>query len=174
MAGKRETLSKDPLKIRWTRYIDSFGEPGATDDGDFTKLPNGGDLESGSMISPDHDNKSTYYEELWREGPLLDAKPGSWIAESSDGETRARTWIGRLGGYYLAMRELDSKTNEFAALRQHWNASQESWEKVFTAGESKVKLPLVESVETAGFEKLEEGSEFEVDGVKYVLKAVGK
>lgn len=164
----RQAANLGAVKIRWTRYVDSFGEPGAKDDGDFKKLPNGDDLESGKMVSPDHNNELTYYEELWREGPLVDAKPGSWIAESVGGETRSRTWIGRMGGYYLAMRELDSKTGEFAALREDWVGGK--WAVKFAAG-ANANLPSVQAVETGGFEEIKEGSEFTVDGVTYLLRA---
>lgn len=160
------------VKVRWTRYIDSFGEAGAVDDGDFKTLENGDELESGTMASPDHGGKPTYYEEIWRDGALVKSLPGSWIAESVDkaGSERGQTWLGRVGGYYLAMQQMDSKGEEFVALRQDWNEEQKAWNEKYAYGKG-AKLPSVSDVESERFNKLEEGTEFDVGGRSYVLRS---
>lgn len=143
MAGQRDVLSKEPLKCRWTKAIDSLGEYGF-DEGIFTTLPNGDDLETGEMPSPDHGGALTKYEEVWRAGPLASAKAGGTILQSTcDG---GKTFLGRVGGYYLALREREGKP--FAATKAEWSTEKGSWEEKYTSGDVE-GLPSADSFEAA-------------------------
>lgn len=67
----------------------------------FTTLPNGDDLETGSMPCANRANAVTEYEEVWRK---LSPRPGpklAWILQSVEG----KTFLGRIGGGYMALSQ---------------------------------------------------------------------
>lgn len=109
-------------KVLFTHELDSHGEFSSSDLGTFSRLPNGDDLETGSMPRPNlPGNPVTEYEEVWRElsplkGPefLSDHdKQLAWILESVEeqegnevGENHlVKTFLGKIGGTYVALQQ---------------------------------------------------------------------
>ncbi|GAB1198319.1 hypothetical protein APSETT444_007638 [Aspergillus pseudonomiae] len=88
IAGQRVTDSSDPRRVQFTHEIDSHNSFDDVDCGTFTTLPNGDDLETGSMARPDVPGAPvTEYEEVWREltfkeGPEGSGQGASWVLES--------------------------------------------------------------------------------------------
>ncbi|PSN72889.1 hypothetical protein BS50DRAFT_582503 [Corynespora cassiicola Philippines] len=105
-AGTREILARDPLHCRWYHIIDSRGsfDP---DEGKFKKLPNGDDLETGSMPCPEKGNQVTPYEEVWRELQPTVGRERGWILQMQEGN--CNKFIGKYGGVFLAMSQDDGK-----------------------------------------------------------------
>ncbi|KAI9745923.1 MAG: hypothetical protein M1818_000604 [Claussenomyces sp. TS43310] len=165
MAGERLILSEEPYKCRWTRVIDSLGEYGF-DEGIFTKLPNGDDLETGEMASPDHGGAVTKYEEVWRTGPLASIKKGGCVLQSvADG---GKTFLGLVGGYYLALRERDDQP--FAAAREDWNKTKEAWEKTYRSG-AVDDIPSAAALEETVFQA-KVGQVITLDGLEFTVRAI--
>ncbi|KFY70834.1 hypothetical protein V498_10185, partial [Pseudogymnoascus sp. VKM F-4517 (FW-2822)] len=89
MAGERQILSTNPrkshpsprLKCRWIKAIDSLG-PSDPDEGVFTPLPNGDDLETGSMPCAHKGDAVTEYEEVWRKLDPVAGPKRAWIVQS--------------------------------------------------------------------------------------------
>lgn len=114
------------MKCRWVKTIDSLG-PSDPDEGTFTTLPSGDDLEVGSMPYPERNNEVTEYEEVWRK---LTPTPGSkyaWILESVD----RKTFLGRVGGAFLALHE--GQDNSFGARSEEWTES-DGWKVKYAIG----------------------------------------
>ncbi|KAJ5085358.1 hypothetical protein N7532_010129 [Penicillium argentinense] len=124
MAGTMvaENPNETPLKINFTRELDSLNEIGMVDSASFSALPNGDDLETGEMPHPELPGAPmTAFEEVWhnlpfREGPE-GAKQGiSWILESDDEDFRqseeegevtlTKMFIGRVWGTYQAFQQV--------------------------------------------------------------------
>lgn len=140
------------------------------DEAVFTKLPNGDDLETGSMPSPDHGGAVTTFEEVWRAGPLASAQPGAWILQSvQDG---GKTFLARVGGYYLALSEADGKP--FTALREEWNEEKGSWEERFKSGDVD-RLPSLVSLKGDVFQGTATrtvGETVTLDGLEFVVRGI--
>lgn len=121
------------MKCRWIHIIDSKERSGtAPDEGTFTKLPNGDDLERGKMACPERGGAITEYEEVWR---VLDPLPGpkwAWILQSVDG----KTFVGRIGGGYIALREGNQK--KFGARSEEWDAEEGGWRVKHVIGEQEL------------------------------------
>jgi len=114
------------VQCRWIKIIDSLGssEP---DEGTFTPLPNGDDLETGSMPCAERGNAVTEYEEVWRK---LCPSPGpehGWILQSVAG----KTFLGRIGGGYLALSEEEGR--RFGARSKEWD-SKNGWKVKYAIG----------------------------------------
>lgn len=140
------------------------------DEAVFTKLPNGDDLETGSMPSPDHGGAVTTFEEVWRVGALESAQPGGWILQSVlDG---GKTFLARVGGYYLALREVEGKP--FTALREDWNEEKGSWEEKFKSGDVD-SLPSLVSLRGDVFKETARGNVGEtvtLGGLDFVIRGI--
>ena len=131
------------------------------DIGEFTKLPNGDDLEKGIMAAPHLGGQVMPYEEVWRE-----IEPGSNLpsnnsilgsatdfilesindvsqSEPSRPKTASSTFYARIGRYYLVIRQtktwpLSSEepgTLTFAALRQDYDDSERCWVTKYSVGD---------------------------------------
>lgn len=156
------------MKCRWLKTIDSTGST-APDEGSFEPLPNGDDLERGCMPCEEKGGAVTDYEEVWRSGPLATLAGGkSWVLRSV--EDGGKTWLGRVGGYYLAMTqgEKDGKRT-FAAVREEWDGGEGAeWVRKYEGGDGDIKaLPSMVG---------REGKEIEGEGkwsVGQVVEIVG-
>lgn len=117
-------------KCSFTHIIDSRGQT-EPDEGTFQSISTTDSLETGIMPNPDNDNKPTSYEELWRELsiPFPEKFPGGWILRSED----SKTFIGRVGGEFLALSE---SRQCFNARRECWNDETQSWTVKYLIGET--------------------------------------
>lgn len=133
--------------MKFTHEIDSHspsasgteedGKEGAeeiADEGTFTKLPNGDDLEVGEMPAPHLGGKLAAYREVWRElDPGLEDNNNSedgestegkgngtcWMLESLDTEgqerkkkKKKRTFYCRVGRFFLAIRRTEKRVSD--------------------------------------------------------------
>ena len=153
------------MKCRWIKTIDSLS-PSEPDEGTFTPLPNGDDLETGSIPCAEKDNAVTDYEEVWRKlGPRPGPKHG-WILQSAKG----KTFLGRIGGGYMALGEEEGHT--FGARSEEWDP-EHGWRVKYAIG----GVEDVPSFASAGSELLEGeaawkvGETVVVSGKEYVVRA---
>ncbi|KAJ5408424.1 hypothetical protein N7509_002307 [Penicillium cosmopolitanum] len=130
MAGTNiaENPNETPLKISFTRELDSLNEIGMVDVARFSPLPNGDDLEQGEMPHPDLPGAPmTAFEEVWRNLPFKEGPDGaktgiSWILESDDehltnseqeGEvTVNKLFFGRIWGTYLGFHQIQTHSQQ--------------------------------------------------------------
>lgn len=146
--------------MSFTHELDSHNTFGSADCGTFVTLPNGDELETGSMPRPDAPGAPvTEYEEVWRELPFKEGPEGpnrgiSWILESEDGElgegegevTVTKTFLSRIWGTYLALQQLQTHTRwedqagnwvvsksgaEVSARREEWRSG---WTERYVVG----------------------------------------
>ncbi|OKP12503.1 hypothetical protein PENSUB_1869 [Penicillium subrubescens] len=168
IAGQRLIESQEPLRVSFTHELDSHDAFESVDCGTFVILPNGDDLETGSMPRPDLPGApETEYEEVWRELPFKEGPEGpgkgmSWVLESDDGEpegegefTVVKTFLGRIWGTYLALEQTQThirtrspsgdlvvrKTGaDVSARREEWSSA---WENRYVVGVNGEKLPSI-------------------------------
>ncbi|RDW95103.1 hypothetical protein BP5796_00866 [Coleophoma crateriformis] len=160
MAGTRDILDQAPLKCRWNKVIDSLGEAGSSDEGTFTKLPNGDDLETGSMPCPHKNDAVTEFEEVWKTLEPSKEFRKAWIVQSLDG----MTFLGRIGDAFLGMRQSE---DGFGARREALENG--AWKDIYVVG----KVPSVkEFPDSVDASKWTIGQEFELGGVAFVVRAV--
>ncbi|KAJ9488720.1 hypothetical protein VN97_g4585 [Penicillium thymicola] len=167
IAGQRIVESQEPLRVTFSHGLDSHNAFETIDCGTFVPLPNGDDLEMGSM--PRHDLPGApdkEYEEVWRELPFREGPEGpkkglSWVLESDDGDlgsgegevTVAKTFIGRIWGTYLALSQTQTYTRQktasgelvvkksgadVSARREEWESG---WKEKYLVGEAAGSLP---------------------------------
>lgn len=141
------------------------------------------------MPRPDVPGKpETAYEEIWRDLPFKEGPDGSqrvlsWILESDEelgGEDQTistKTFIGRIWGTYLALRQVQIQTRQkdaagnsvvrksggdVSARREEWDAE---WKEKYAVGESAGELPSM----LAGLEGEGQGS-WRIPGQKVVIQ----
>lgn len=145
--------------MSFTHELDSHNSFADADCGTFVTLPNGDDLETGSMPRPDLPGAPvTEYEEFWRELPFREGPEGpkrgiSWVLESDDGDlsetegevTVTKTFLGRIWGTYLALQQVQTHTRQrdsgrwmisktgtdVSARREEWNSG---WHERYAVG----------------------------------------
>ncbi|KAM0426080.1 hypothetical protein ACHAPT_008711 [Fusarium lateritium] len=169
-AGTREILSRDPLHCRWNHVIDSrlSFDP---DEGKFQSLPNGDDLETGSMPCAEKGNQVTPYQEVWRELQPNHGMNRGWILQGKlDGDD---VFLGQYGGIYLAMRQ--NKEGVFSALKEELTNVQGrlQWERTYLSGD--LKLPSLSSIGVISLpeeEKWRVGCRVVFDGQAYQVRAL--
>ena len=155
----RATLTCLAAKVRFTHPFDSHYVPGQgegePDIGEFTKLPNGDDLETGVMAAPHLANQVLPYEEIWHElNPNLgsvdktvnsDNNNASWILESVDQPTPisegpvVKSYYAKTGRYFLALRRVDRANPpslQFSAVRQDWDVDSNEWITKYSIGDA--------------------------------------
>lgn len=154
--------------IRFTHSIDSRGFYG-TDQGEFSKLPNGDDLEIGSMPAPHLGGKIVPYEEIWHEFPAPPPGSVSWILESSDG----KTFMGKIGGDFIALAEKSSGVEGFAAVKEQTDSATKNWSTVYSTGpsESLQRMSKI-SGSLKGEREWAKDTIVDVDGVNFIVRAV--
>lgn len=183
------------MRVSFSHELDSHNAFASTDTGTFVSLPNGDDLETGTMPRPDiAGTPETDYEEVWRELPFRVGPEGSqrglsWILESYDPElggedqvTVTKTFIGRIWGTYLSLQQVQTHSRQsgsddvvksgadVSARREEWDSG---WKEVYAVGESAGDLPSM----MAGFEGEVNGSwrvpgdKVEVQGRTFIVRA---
>jgi hypothetical protein len=161
-------ISCGTVKVRFNKTLDSLNmtEP---DEGDFTKLPNGDDFETGRMPCPERGMQVTEYEEIWRQIPPVPGPKRAWILESA-GDGR-KVLLGRIGGGYLAIG--DKKGDSFGARREEWDDTKKKWEVKYKIGEVE-DVPSVADTRAEGFEGEADwkmGDKVVVLGREYLVRA---
>lgn len=192
-------LTNSLVRVTFSHELDSHNAFETIDCGTFVPLPNGDDLEMGSM--PRHDLPGApdkEYEEVWRElpfreGPEGPAKGLSWVLESDDGDlgsgegnvTIQKTFIGRIWGTYLALHQTQTHTRQktpsgelvvkksgadVTARREEWESG---WKEKYLVGEAAGSLPSM----VVGFDGEGEGpwrvpgEKVQVQGKTYIVRA---
>ncbi|GFF79383.1 hypothetical protein IFM61392_08534 [Aspergillus lentulus] len=195
IAGQRIVDSQEPLRVLFTHAIESHNAFEAVDCGTFTQLPNGDDLEIGSMPRWDLPGKPVReYEEVWRELPFREGPEGpgrgvSWVLEARGGERGVsrkdgcmvtRVFIARIWGTFVALRQEqmhsggDSEAvvndgREVSARREEWNSTT-GWKTKYVLGPDADKLPSMTTIDT-GDGDWSVGSEVIVNGQPYIVRA---
>jgi len=160
------------VKVQWHHTIDSTG-PSPPDSGTFSTLPNGDDLEIGSMPCPTRNNAITDYEEIWHSlaplpGPANLPSVG-WILQSEDG----KCFVSRIGGGFIGMREAKGEKRGFGVRHEEWSDGE--WQVKFVGEE--VQVPSMSEVaesELKGEGKWKEGNVVEISGEKFILQTIEK
>lgn len=102
------------------------------DVGSFVSLPNGDELEVGSMLCPEKGNAMTDYEEVWRELPVPSGPQVAWILQSMD--PKVTTFLGRVARYFLAFQQ--SEGRPFSARREDLNPDENKWVVKYSIGDA--------------------------------------
>jgi len=153
------------VKCRWIKTIDSLG-PSDPDEGEFTKLPNGDDLETGEMPCAEKGDVVTKYEEVWRQLKPLPGPKHAWIIQSVDG----KTFLGRIGGGFMALSQ--KVVGKFSARSEEWN-EQEGWKTKYAIGEvgGVSSFASIGSGEIEGESSWKIGEKVEVQGGEYIVRS---
>ena len=118
--------------------------------------------EKGGVVTP--------YEEVWRKIPPPPGSDLSWILQSVGDE---KTFIGRIGGGFIALRQGETG---FGARSESWDGERGNWVEKYAIGKLKGCPSIVGA--GAGVMEGEEdwtiGKTVEVLGEKYVVKAFEK
>jgi len=151
------------VKVKFTHPLDSHYVAGQDEEepdvGEFTKLPNGDDLETGVMAAPHLGGQTMPYEEIWRElDPRLDlfgvsggSRASSWILESVEqpktGEvaTLTKSYYAKAGKFFLALRQVtiaNPSSISVSAIRQEWDADKRAWDTKYKIGNVEGMLDL--------------------------------
>lgn len=182
------------VRVSFTHELDSHNSFESADCGTFVSLPNGDELETGSMPRPDLPAAPvTEYEEVWRELPFEEGPEGprkgvSWVLESDDGGVREsvegevevkKTFLGRIWGVYLALRQgqthvrrrdgtgnwVVKKTGGVVSARREEWSSESGWKERYVVGPEGDALPsMIHGLEGEG-----QGS-WKVPGEKVVIQ----
>lgn len=123
------------------------------------------------MFAP-HLGRVSAYEEIWHEYDSPPAGEPSWILQSVDGGS----FLGRIGGYYLALRQEGGFGGEYVALREDREEDGRAWVRKYAVGGGKVALPSYGSAkggEFAGEGSWKKGEvvRFESMGMEFVVRA---
>ncbi|KAH8595740.1 hypothetical protein B0O99DRAFT_594491 [Bisporella sp. PMI_857] len=167
MAGERQVISTSPLKCRWIHHIDSNSAHAVPDEGQFSKLPNGDDLETGSMPCPERGGEVTPYEEVWRKiSPSLGSDI-SWILQRVGG---GKCWVGRIGGGFMVLQQGEKG---FGARREEWDEASGEWTRKYELGDLEECLSMVNFGARVfdGEEAWKVGETVAVLGSDYLVKA---
>jgi hypothetical protein len=190
-----------PVRVSFTHELDSHDAFESVDCGTFVTLPNGDDLETGSMPRPDLPGvPETEYEEVWRELPFREGPEGpgkgiSWVLESDDGElegeegevTVVKTFLGRLWGTYLALQQTQTHSRQrsssgqwivkktgaaVSARREEWGLAQ-GWGDRYVVGPVGDALPSTRSgLESEGQGPWRvPGEKVKIQGKTYIVRA---
>ncbi|CAG8084705.1 unnamed protein product [Penicillium salamii] len=195
MAGTRieENPGQIPLKVLFTRELDSLNEIGIVDVANFSPQADGTDLEEGEMPRADLPGAPmTAFEEVWQELPFREGPEGakkgiSWILESDDaplalGEqegqvTVTKLFLGRIWGTYLAFQQTQTHSNEknedgtWSVKRSGAEVSARreqwtsGWEEKYLVGPDAGAVPSMK----AGFENEGKGA-WRIPGEKVVIQ----
>lgn len=142
-----------------------------SDEGKFEKLPNGDDLETGSMPCAEKDNRIMPYEEVWRQiHPALRADRG-WILQGELNGTT--TFLGCFGGIFFAMKQ--DKSGVFSVRKEELEDVQGrlQWVLKYQSGDDDLpSLAGTDSVEFAGEGQWKEGDVVTIAGETYRVQAL--
>ncbi|KFZ03795.1 hypothetical protein V501_09305 [Pseudogymnoascus sp. VKM F-4519 (FW-2642)] len=163
------TLVMNVVKCRWIKAIDSLG-PSDPDEGIFSPLPNGDDLETGSMPCAHKNDAVTDYEEVWRKLDLVPGPKRAWIIQTVEDSSHGGTFLGRVAGSFMALRQKDDLSFSVRSESLDENAQ---WNVIYAVGQVE-GVPSFAGVgisEFEGEEEWKEGNIVSVLGTKYVVRA---
>ncbi|KAH8692163.1 hypothetical protein BGW36DRAFT_348317 [Talaromyces proteolyticus] len=197
LAGQRIIVSEDPLRIKFTHCINShhngsdLGENRmeTPDVGEFTKLPNGDDLEIGEMPASHRGGEVYPYREIWREIKLEQGGdtyglPTAFVLESADDDPQelicenvtAKSFYARAGNFFLALRKkkpnIEDRENgissgrgpvNFSAIRQEYNADINGWVTKYSIGNVENLFKMSDLAQSAVVENVEGDSSWELN-----------
>lgn len=196
IAGQRVVDSNEPRRVQFTHEIDSRNSFDAVDCGTFSTLPNGDDLEVGSMPRPDlPGTPMTEYEEVWRElkfreGPEGPGKGVSWVLESkhdvdlgANAEMEvARTFVAKIWGTYLVVRQRQVYAHlagsnaavvwegkDVSARREEWDRN-DGWTATYVLGPDGDVLPSAKDIEDGEQMRTPGGTAF-INGEAYTVRS---
>lgn len=175
------------VKVEFTHPLDSHCTSSeqieeaeeAPDVGDFRKLENGDDLETGVMKAPHLGGEMRAYEEVWRELEVEDVEveggAKGWIVEGVDAEggRERKVWCARVGGWFLgvARREGEGGKYVYDAVREDLVGGR--WERRYTVGDVEGLVLVRTTVDKKGGEQWKKGKVLEGDmGIKATFRAV--
>lgn len=152
-------------------------------------LPNGDDLEVGEMPRADVPGAPVCaYEEVWRTlvPPVAVEGEGhcvSWVLEGrkkSVGDELTRTFLGRAGGVYLALRQVQTVEGEdgcvrrggkVSARREEWGISS-GWRDMYVFELDGESLPSMRNVGVEDQREWKQGQTVVVCGEEYVVRGL--
>jgi hypothetical protein len=124
------------------------------------------------MPCPERGGAITDYEEIWRVLTPIPGPKRAWILESvEDGEGERKTFLGRIGGGYMALS--DKKGTKFAARSEQWDELAKTWKVKYTVGDIE-EVPSLAGLAKEGFDGEEtwiEGCKAAVLGKQYLVRA---
>ncbi|KAJ6184516.1 hypothetical protein N7519_005817 [Penicillium mononematosum] len=206
LAGECIQESKDPRmlsvfltvdgRVIFTHEIDSHHNFNISNPCPFIPLPNGDDLETGTMARPDVPGAPmTDYEEVWRylpfrEGPEGPGRGLSWILESDEGVLEegqhkiTKMFLAGIGGSYLVLRQkqihvvrrtpLGERTvqitgEEVSTRREEW--TDDHWEIKYALGPNNGSLPSMANGLGVDMRGRKSGEKVTVGGCDFILRA---
>ncbi|PKY00143.1 hypothetical protein P168DRAFT_285653 [Aspergillus campestris IBT 28561] len=186
IAGERLVDENDSSVVRFTHALDSHGAFSTADCGTFSTLPNGDDLEVGEMPRADVPGAPVCaYEEVWRTlvppvGAEGEGHCVSWVLEGRKkivGGELVRTFLGRAGGVYLALRQTQTvegegrhvqRGGEVSARREEWGVLS-GWRDKYVFGPDGGSLPSMRDVGVEDQREWKQGQTVVVCGEEYVV-----
>ncbi|KAJ5594807.1 uncharacterized protein N7459_001015 [Penicillium hispanicum] len=198
IAGQCLLQDTNPRRIVFTHTIDSHNNFNVSDPCPFLALPNGDDLETGTMARPDvPGTPMTPYEEVWRFLPVLgdSMESGSrvaWILESEDvveQDDQVKTFLAHIGGRYLALQQSqaykkgpsssDSLADQIwggqvSARSEEWSGA--CWKVKYCLGQDGVHLPSISKHIDLDHQSTWQvpGQKATVKGRQYIIRALEK
>ena len=167
--------------MKFTHILDSQHSPDTPlpepDVGDFEKLPNGDDLETGVMPNHDASGQCMAYEEVWRELDWsigVDADSVNWIIESVDDDLgQTKIYCAKLGSYFMAVsRTAEAGGIVYSAIRQDFDLEQRRWKVRYDIGGETSSSGLHHYTGDGHNEdQWTVGSEVAFGGAKFVVRA---
>ncbi|KAJ5492330.1 hypothetical protein N7453_010427 [Penicillium expansum] len=196
LAGECIQESKDPRRVVFTHEIDSHHNFNISNPCPFIPLPNGDDLETGTMARPDVPGlPMTDYEEVWRylpvpEGPEGPGRGLSWILESDEGVLEegqhqvTKVFLAQIWGSYLVLhqkqihvvgrtplgeRAVQITGEGVSARREEW--ADGHWEVKYALGPSSEDLPSMADGLDVEMRERKSGEKVTVGGCDFILRA---
>ncbi|KAJ5932273.1 hypothetical protein N7516_006762 [Penicillium verrucosum] len=196
LAGECIEEGKNPRRVVFTHEIDSHHNFNISNPCPFIPLPNGDDLETGSMARPDVPGAPmTDYEEVWRYLPFREGPKGlgrglSWILESDEGVLEegqhqvTKMFLARIGGSYLVLhqkqihvvgqtalrgRAVQINGEKVSARREEWTDGH--WEVKYALGPGNDGLPSMANGLDVKMQGRKSGDKVTVGGWDFIVRA---
>ncbi|KAJ5407875.1 hypothetical protein N7509_001758 [Penicillium cosmopolitanum] len=159
LAGQCRRACTSSRHIIFTHDIDSHLNFNVSEPCPFTALPNGDDMETGTMRRSDRQGAPmTDYEEVWRYLPLKFVPENSggntaWVLESVDGSLAEsqnlviKQFLAKVGRFYLVQQQQKTRVRTLSddgkwtvkitggpvsARREEWTG--DCWEEIYVLG----------------------------------------
>lgn len=185
--------------IIFTHDIDSHLNFNVSEPCPFTALPNGDDMEMGTMRRSDRQGAPmTDYEEVWRYLPLKFVPENSggntaWVLESVDGSLAEsqnlviKQFLAKVGRFYLVQQQQQTRVRTLSndgkwtvkitggpvsARREEWTG--DCWEEIYVLGPHGGKLPSMgkDQIGSQNLWTLPVGEKIMIRGSEYVVREV--
>lgn len=128
-----QQLTESP-RARFTPNISSRPTPDLPDEGTFSTLPNGDQLETGTMIDPE-DGCLKSYREVWRDLPLPSSTLVCFVQKTDPGKSQVDAVVARVGDWQMGVLRLrDGTIGAWRMVRKVDEHGESSWTKVLCVG----------------------------------------